>query len=146
MDHKSCIPWKTNSQCETLNCVKNPNKFIAYPKHPGYYAFCGTSVLMFKCLDDEYQAFNVTSNLCEFNCKQAGVFDDRTSCEDYFICQRIGGKWIAIKESCPTDYKYDGNKCVRDQNCVPAITPMPAVPVPTDPVPTDPVPTGGFFY
>lgn len=128
MDHKLCIPKTSNAQCQTINCEKKPNEFIAYAKYPGYYAFCGPSIVMFKCLDDEHQAFNSTSNQCEFNCKQNGFYEDRTSCEDYYICQRIGGKWVATKESCPKNYKYDGKKCVAEPNCVPEITPMPEEP------------------
>lgn len=136
MDRKLCVPKTSNALCQTINCEKNTNKFISYPKNPGYYAFCGPSIVMFKCLDDENQVFNATSNECEYNCKQAGYFIDRTSCEDYYICQRIGGKWTASKESCPTGYKFDGKGCVYAPNCKPPITPIPEETSTTDPPPS----------
>lgn len=126
-ERKLCVPAvKTSSsysRCQVVNCANHMHQFIQYPGNPSYYAYCTPSAtLMLKCLDDENQIFQPKTNKCTFNCKSAGYFPDRTSCTDYFICEREHGLWIATKESCPPNYKFNGSKCVYTPNCTPEIT------------------------
>lgn len=108
-----------HGQCIKVNCAKQDNKIIAYPGSIGYYAFCGTPIIMFKCADEDTFMFDTKINKCRFNCKKAGYFVDRLACQRYFICERAGG--VAIEQECPTDHRFNGKECVHEPNCVPEI-------------------------
>lgn len=130
VEKKLCVDRKSNAQCKKVDCAKKGNEFLPFPGHAGYFAFCSTDqgTLMFKCLDDINEVFDVDANQCVYNCKRAGFYVDRTSCEDYYVCQRIGGKWTANKRSCPKNYKFDGTMCVYDPECQPEIRTTPYEP------------------
>lgn len=127
IDTKTCVAEKRcascnaqNGKCLKINCSKQDNKFVTYQSSPGYYAFCGVPIIMFKCADEENYSFDTTTNKCRFNCKKSGYFADSLTCSKYFICERKGGE--PIEMDCPEEHAFDGKACVYQPSCVPAVT------------------------
>lgn len=97
-----------------------------YKANPAYYAFCfvapnGTrETIMFKCEFEQYEVFDSSENVCKFDCKKAGYYQDPSDCSAYYICSGRGGSMQAQKVQCPLTYYFDGTKCSKSSsNCSP---------------------------
>lgn len=102
--------------CHTIDCKKNPYKWVAWEPQKGYYGFCGTpTITMFKCDDEDNYVFDTELNQCVYNCESNGYFVDRFDCKSYNICERRGSKYVWLQASCPLRYYFDKDtkKCVR---------------------------------
>ncbi|XP_052888264.1 uncharacterized protein LOC128296813 [Anopheles moucheti] len=111
----SWIYLKTPADCFQIDCkiTSNLNKLIAYKPNPQLYVFCGTSgPLTFKCGDSE--AFNETTKLCEFHCKQKGKYPIPGVKDRYYSClEGPNGTYQKFVEVCPNGKEFDNgvNDC-----------------------------------
>ncbi len=109
--------------CSIVDCSKKTNEVVVYRTDPSYFAFCFVDpvdgrreTIMFKC-ESEYDAYDLSENICSFNCKRAGHFQDPTDCNSYYVCSAAAfGTFKAEKIPCPTDYFFDGERCTLDSS------------------------------
>lgn len=113
---------KAQTPCATIDCSKTTNAMVLYKPNPAYYAFCLSGpegqIVMYKCFDEQMEIFDLTQNVCRYNCKSQGNFRDRSNCKGYVTCTLTAGKWVALKQNCPTDMMF------KDGACVPQSTPV----------------------
>lgn len=71
--------------------------------------------LMFRCDDPENFQYNQATRQCTFQCRAEGRVPDRTNCQGYYECFRIGANYVSRLQSCITGYIYNDTvkQCVR---------------------------------
>lgn len=109
------------SDCSTINCASNPDRFVGYPADPTFYALCLVTdsvitPIMFKCLEPEQ--FVSAERRCAFRCKNEGREVDVRDCNKYYECFRVGLSFITVPQKCLDGFKFDveENGCVKG-NC-----------------------------
>lgn len=76
---------------------------------------------MFKCEFEKYEVYDPAENICKFNCKSSGYFQDPMDCNSYYVCTAASlGTYKSERIQCPATYYFDGAKCTKDSsNCSP---------------------------
>lgn len=114
--------------CQQVDCSQKKNEVVVYKANPAYFAFClvnptdGTrETIMFKCDFEQYEVYDLDANMCRFNCKMAGYFQDPSDCNSYYVCSAASlGTYKSERIQCPSTYYFDGTKCTKDSsNCSP---------------------------
>lgn len=116
------------SDCYTVNCQLNANKYVVYPGDQSYYTYCYNNngiieSIMFRCKDPVNYRFNVATEQCEFRCRADGRIIDAEDCQRYYECFRNGlNNFITLHQSCLRGFIFDDNlkQCVRG-TCNPQI-------------------------
>lgn len=70
--------------------------------------------LLFKCPYEEFQAFDLKTKECNFQCKAKGNFQNPAECGEYYYCSRANAQ--PILASCPENWVFDGTGCNKDVN------------------------------
>ncbi|KAJ6645645.1 hypothetical protein Bhyg_00852 [Pseudolycoriella hygida] len=112
--------------CNTVDCSRKTNEVAEYKPNRAFFSFCFVDsdgvreTIMFKCENEEYEIYDVSKNMCTFNCKKSGYYQDPSNCENYYVCSPSSGGFKAEKIPCPTGYYFDGTKCTKDSSkCIP---------------------------
>lgn len=110
--------------CSTVDCSQKSNEVIVYKANPAYFAFCLVDLadgvretIMFKCDYEQYEIYDPAENMCKFNCKSAGHFQDPSDCNSYYVCSAASfGNYKAERIQCPSMYYFDGERCTTDSS------------------------------
>lgn len=115
--HNICSYNQNATPCAIADCTRMAGRFVVYPQNPAYYVFCGTGGLMntmymFKCEDIDNEIFDVSLNMCRFNCKAAGKFPDKSNWNGYIKCSpKTNETWTMSIELCNDGEIFTNGDC-----------------------------------
>lgn len=108
------------SDCSTINCASNRDKYVAYPADPSYYALClftdgASTPIIFRCADPINEKFIQSQRRCLFQCKAEGRTPDAKDCSKFYECYRNGLNYASVHQRCLNGFIFSNETkgCVK---------------------------------
>lgn len=122
-----CKLKQKSSDCGTIKCtgLKSYPAFVLHSANSAYYGLCTKSAngdietYVLKCRYPDTFIYNVSTGVCQFQCKTDGQFADVDDCQKYILCYKSGSQYLSQSNNCPsgTGFNATTSACSPETTC-----------------------------